>query len=296
MASVVVMKRYLPFFVAGLFVLAGCGTVVPGPRYRVNVDEFSFTSDGGGVVYGEDRLRYYPFLLGFREGHDLYLYNRKSREHRHIARADAFSVSPFAPRILYSPEWDKRFKERDGTPDFYLFDYESGERRGFFMPAGFDRGYLSYGFPYVEWEKEGSLTAYVNFVYCPGGKPRSWKWQWESPPHWHAKRWKVRIDPSLEGDRVAEAVAWDVKRLPAIPWSEVHRRRFMSPDGREELVFSKYNGYYTFNTTLSIEGLDNPGNEYVVREHRLVNIVQMGKYIVYYVGAAPMLGLNLLLR
>jgi len=298
-ASVVVMKRYFLFFVAGLFVFAGCGTVIPGPRYKVNVDEFSFTSDGRGVVYREDRLRYYPFLLGFKEGHDLYLYDRETGKHRRIARADAFSVSPFAQHILYSPPWGRRFKKRDVTPDFYLFDYGSDKRRGLFMPPDFDRNYISYGFPCVEWEKEGPITAYVNFVYGSGGKPRSWKWQWESPTDWHIETWKVRIDPSLTGERVADAAVWDVERLPAVPWKDIRRQRVTSPDGGEKLVFSKYNGRYTFNTTLSIRDVDDAKggrDEYVVREQGLTNVVQMGKYIVYYIGATPLLGLNLFLR
>ncbi len=275
-----------------IVILAGCGTVIPGPRYKVNVDEYSFTNDGRGVVYRTDRLRYYPFLLGFREGHDLCLYDRGSRKHRRIARADAFSVSPFASLVLYSPQWNRRFKNGQATPDFYLFDYLNGKKREFFMPPGFDRSYLSYGFSYVAWEKDGVLTAYVNFVYCPGDKPRSWRWQWEAPSRWNAKTWKVRIDPSLAGNGVAEAVAWDAKRLPDIPWNDIRRHRLTSPDGGERLVFSKYDGYYTFNTTLSIRSADGMGDEYVVREHRLINVVQMGKSILYYVGAAPILGLK----
>jgi hypothetical protein len=288
--------RYALPIITVIIIFSGCGTLIPGPRYKVNVDDFAFTSDGMGVVYQEDRLRYYPFLLGFREGHDLYLYDRERRTHRHLARADAFSVSPFGPLILYSPPWGKRFKNQDKMPDFYLLNYKSGKKRGFCMPPDFDRDYLSYGFSCVRWEREGPLTAYAGFVYCPGERPRSWKRQGTPPPDWHAKMWKVRIDPSLPGDRVAEAVAWDGKSLPGVPWREIHRQKFVSPDGKEKLAFSKYNGHYTFNTTLSVRSGEAAGEEYIARENRLINIVQMGKSILYYIGAAPILGLNSLVQ
>jgi len=293
--------RYALPIITFIIIFSGCGTLIPGPRYRVNVDDCSFTSDGAAVVYRENRLRYYPFLLGFREGHDLYLYDRERRKHRRIARADAFSVSPFAPLILYSPPWDARFKNRGKVPDFYLLDYKNGKRRGFSMPDEFCSrdlrlGYLSYGFSCVVWEREGALTAYVNFVYCPGEKPRSWKRQGAPPPDWYAKMWKVRIDPSRPGDKVAGAVAWEGKGLPDVTWRRIHRQKFISPDGKEKLAFSKYDGRYTFNTSLSVRTGEADGGEYIARENRLINIVQMGKYILYYIGSAPILGLNSLVQ
>jgi len=287
--------RYALPIITVIIIFSGCGTIIPGPRYKVNVDDFAFTNDGVGVVYREDRLRYYPFLLGFREGHDLYLYDRERRTHRRIARADAFSVSPFGPLILYSPPWGKRFRNQGKTPDFYLLNYKSGNKRGFYMPPGFDRDYLSYGFPCIRWERTGSLAAYVNFVYCPGEKPQSWKRQGATPPDWHTKTWEVVIDSSQPGDRVAGAVAWDGKNLPRVPWSEIHRQKFISPDGEQKLVFSKYDSHYTFNTSLSLRDGEVAGGEYIARENRLINIVQMGKSIVYYIGAAPILGLNSIL-
>ncbi len=288
--------RYALLIITAIMIFPGCGTIIPGARYKVNIDDFAFTGDGMGVVYREDRLRYYPFLLGFHEGHDLYLYDRKLRTHRRIARADAFSVSPFGPFILYSPPWGERFEKRGTMPDFYLLDCKSGNRRGFYMPPGFDCGYLSYGFSCVRWERDGSLTAYVNFVYCPGEKPQSWKRQGAAPPDWHTRRWKVDIAPSQTGDRVAAAAAWDGKGLPRISWSEIHQQKFVSPDGKRRLVFSKYDGHYTFNTSLSLRDGEEAGGEYIARENRLVNIVQMGKSIVYYIGAAPILGLSSLVQ
>jgi hypothetical protein len=178
------------------------------------------------------------------------------------------------------------------APDFYLLDYRTKQRRGFRMPPDFRGDYLTYGFAFVQWEKGGEVTAFVNFAYCPGMRPTSWKKQGAEPLPCRVQPWKVTIDPAFPGDTVTEAVPWEGKALPEIPWGEIRKKKVVSPDGREKLVFSKYGGHYTFNTTLTVDG---SGREYVVREHRLINIIQMGKSILYYLAAAPVLGLNNLL-
>jgi len=70
--------------------------------------------------------------------------------------------------------------------------------------------YLSYGLAHVEWEKEGALTAYVVFRYCPGHHPTPWKKQGDDPIPWYSKVWKVRIDPARGEREVAEAREWPV--------------------------------------------------------------------------------------
>ncbi|MCX6355872.1 MAG: hypothetical protein NTZ78_13370 [Candidatus Aureabacteria bacterium] len=272
--------------------VTGCGTLVPGPRYMVNVDDFSFTHDGGAVAYLEDRYRYYPLLLLYNEKHYLYLYDRESGRHRRIAQTDAFSVSPHNSLILYAPPWERHFRHSGSEPDFYLADYARGTRKEFFMPSGFAGDYLSYGFAHVAWEKEGTLTAYVVFRYCPGHHPTHWKKQGDDPIPWHTKLWRVRIDPARGGREVAEAREWQFEKLPRIPARAVHDAKYLSPDGTMELLFSKYNGYLTFNTSLEVRRVGDGGTERLVVENRIINLAQACKYALYYIAGMPCVGLQ----
>ena len=289
------MRKIICLITSSTMLVCGCGTVIPGPRYKVTVDDFAFCHDGSGVVYLEDRYRYFPLLRRTREKHCLYLYERDRRKHRLIAKADAFSVSPYDPLLLYSPPWKKRFGDRGTVPDFYLLNYRSGERMGFFLPDDFKNDYLSYGLPCVDWEREGAFTAYVNFVYNSGERPSSWKEKGSLPRDWHSRVWKIRIDPGHPGSKVAGAKACTAGELPEISWKDIRRRKFVSTDGRRELKFSKYGDYLNYHSELFILDDKTGKKEYVVKENLLMGIAQTGKYSLYFILMTPLLKLSDLL-
>lgn len=280
------------FLIVALLTLVGCGTLIPGPRYKADVAGYSFNNDGSKVFYLEDRYRFYPFIMRYRAGHRLYLYDRERRRHEFIAGTDAFSVSPYDPLLLYSPDWRKRFKNRGNVPDFYLLDYGRDEKKGYFMPDSFPDNYLSYGLVYVAWEKGGRLTAFVKFVYCPGVKPSSWVRQRARPPDWRLETWRIVIDPRRPGDRVSEAAVCRAGDIPAVAWRDIHRRKSVSPDGRSRLVFSKYTGHFLFNSSLAIRDDEREATEDIVRDSTLIGLAQAGKYILYHIAAAPVFWLN----
>lgn len=269
---------------------AGCGTLVPGPRYRVTVDDFAFSGDGRGVFYLQSHSRFHVLLRRYREYGDLYLYDTGSRKHRLIARSDAFSVSPQGPYVLYSPRWGGRYSDREGAPDFHIFDYERGQKRGYRMPDGFDADYIEYGFARVDWEEDGSLTAYVNFRYAPGEKPRGWLKQFERPAGWRTRRWKVRINPKREAGTVS-AVPCVANDIPGDSWEENRRRKYISADGDRELEFSKYDNHFDFNSTLAIVDRKTGRGQFIVKESLPVGLCQAAKYIISSAVFAP---LNLL--
>jgi hypothetical protein len=275
-----------------LMALCGCGTIVPGPRYQVNVDDYAFSSDGTGVFYLEDRFRLYPFLLGAREDRFLYLYDEARRRHRTIAKTGAFSVSPSAPLVLYAPEWEKRFRARGAAPGFYLLDHAKGETRGFSMPAGFKNDYLTYSFPYVDWGREGNATAYVYFYYMPGARPASWRWLGPARHDWRRELWKVRIDPAKEGGEVALAEPCAADGLPRVAWKDIRKRKGVSADGTRELAYTRYVGHFSFNTTLAVTRKGGGEPEYVVKENALINYAQAGYYSLMYILSAPVFGAN----
>ena len=285
------MRRYLFILVLLTIATSGCGTLIPGPRYKVTLEDFSFNHDGSGVFYLEDDYRFYPLLLLYREKHYLYLYERETRRHRLIAKTDTFSVSPFGPYILYSPPWKKRFKNSEIVPDFYLLNYRTGKRMGYRMPRPFDEDYISYGFSNVRWEGNGALTAFVNFRYAPGKAPSKWLKQKSKPFDWYTRHWEVRIDPGEEGGKVDVVKAFKTNQVPGISWSEIRREKFVSPDGVTELAFSKYSDYFDFHSELAIMNRESGEKEYIVKENLLIGIAQAGKYIFYYVTMAPLLGL-----
>ncbi|MDD5557145.1 MAG: hypothetical protein PHN82_07840 [bacterium] len=279
-----------PLVAASALTLAGCGTLLPGPRYMVTVDDFSFGDGGRAVVYREDRYRFYPVGLRHRDRRLVYRYDRATRRHARLAGADAFSASPNGPLVLHSPPWGRRFAD-PAVPDFILADSRTGARRGFFMPEGFDRGYLSYGFAFVDWRGDGSIEAWVNFRSAPGAVPSEWKRQREEPADWRTERWRVVIDPSAGGDRVAEASPVTLDEMPKVAWTDIRRRKFVSPDGRERLAFAKYDGYIRFNSSLWIEG-DDGFEEHIIRQHNLIGLAQSASYIASYLAAAPFLWWN----
>jgi hypothetical protein len=271
---------------------SGCGTLIPGPRYKVTLEDFAFNYDGSGVLYLEDDYRFYPLLFEQREDRYLYLYDRETAKHRRIAETEAFSVSPYGPYILYAPPWKERFRERVRVPDFYLLNYKTGVRKGYRLPAAFDKNYLSYGFPYVQWKDGGALIARVNFHYAPGEEPRNWSRLREKPADWHTMMYEVRIVPEGDEEGVAEARAVEPFLLPDVSWHEIRRRKFVSPDGERELVFTKYNDYLDFNSELAIVSRGSGQKEYIVKKNLLIGVAQACTYSFYYMMIAPLLGLN----
>ena len=267
----------------------GCGTLVPGPRPSVIVDDAAFSGNGTGVLYLADDFRFNLLLRRFRRRRYLYLYDIASRRHRFLARTDSFSASPFGPFVLYAPEWVERSKKPGEVPDFYLLDLENGTRRGFHMPADFDKRYLDYGFEDVLWERNGSLTAFVGFRYGRGRPRDDWVKIGSDPVDWRTRLWKVRIDPGRKGDGVASAEPWSRDRLPDVPWVEKRRLKFVSPDGTSTLRARKFGGYVAFGSDLVVVKGDD--EIYVVKDCMAVDLARAGKFIVYSILGAP---LNLL--
>ncbi len=285
------MKKCICFIVLLALMTSSCGTFIPGPRYKVTVDDFTFNYDGSAVFYLEDSYRFFPLLVRYREKHYLYLYDRQSRKHRFVAETDAFSVSQLGPYVLYSPPWEKRFKNREYVPDFYLLNYATGDKKSFRMPESFDKGYISYGFARVQWGEDNSLIAFVNFRYAPGEQPSNWLRQKVKPSDWHTSVWRVSINPQ-QAEQLVKAVTTGVNELPNARWSEIRGEKFVSPDGDEELVFSKYNGYFSFNSQMVIVDKETGSREYVIKEHKLIGLTQAGKYILCYLFYAPLLELS----
>lgn len=290
------MRRTVPFLPCLLALLCGCGTVVPGARYRVNVDDYAFSHDGTGVFYLEDRLRFYPFLLASREDWVLYRYDRESRRHRLVAETGAFSVSPHSPLVLCAPDWRRRFDGRGTVPDFQLLDAARGTRRGFSMPEGFDNGYLTYAFAHVEWSREGPATAWIHFYYLPGARPSPWRWCGRPRHDWRRELWRVVVDPAREDGAVADASPRPAQGLPRAVWRDMRDGKAVSSDGAAELLYTRYVGRMRFNTTLAVAPAGGGEREYVVREHALLNWGQAGYYTLLYVLSAPVFGVNSLLR
>lgn len=289
------MSRTACLLAGALAVLCGCGTIVPGPRYHVDVDACAFSHDGAGVLYLEERYRLYPLLLGVHERHALFLYDCARRRHRQLAETGAFSASPHAPLVLHAPEWRRRFAGRGAVPDFRLLDYARGETRGVRMPPGFDDGYLSYAIPRAEWDREGGVTAFVHFYYDPGARPRSWKRLDSARPGWRRELWKVRVDTRGEGDIVARAEPLPPGELPPFSWNNARRSRLVSPDGSRELAFTRYTGLFNFNSMLAVVPRGGGAPDYVVRDHGLIGFVQAGKYILLSIAAAPVFSVKHLL-
>ena len=283
------MAALLP---CALALLCGCGTVLPGTRYRVNVDDYAFSHDGEGVFYLEDRFRLYPFLLGARESRALYRYDRRSRRHRLIAKTDAFSASPHAPLVLCAPDWTRRFDGKGAVPDFQVLDGARGETRGFSMPAGFRGDYLTYAFAHVDWSPEGTATAHVYFYYLPGARPSPWRWLGYPRHDWRRELWRVVIDAAGAGGEVVDAAPCASDRLPRPVWRKIRERKGVAPGGTAELAYTRYVGYMRFNTTLAIVPAGGGEPAYVVREHPLLNGVQAGYYIASYILSAPVFGVH----
>ena len=290
------MKRTVLLLPCLLALLCGCGTVVPGARYRVNVDDYAFSADGASVFYLEDRFRFYPFLLAAREDRFLYRYDRESRRHRFLAETGAFSVSPHAPFVLCAPEWGRRFDNRATVPDFQIIDAARGTRRGFSMPEGFDDGYLAYAFAHVVWSREGPATAWVQFYYLPGARPSPWR-RCGRPRHdWRRELWRVVVDPARKDGAVADASPCPAHAVPRAVWRAMRDEKAVSPDGTAELLYTRYVGRMRFNTTLAIVSEGGGEREYVVREHAVLNWGQAGDYTLLYVLSAPVFGVNSLLN
>jgi hypothetical protein len=280
-------------FMLFIVVVSGCGTIIPGPRYRVTVDDLAFNYDGSAVVYLEEDFRFYPFLLYYRNKRELYLYDRTTRKHAFLGLTDDFSVSPYGPFVLFSPARSGRGRD-DPTPDFYIFDQVTGDRKGFFMAPGFDRGYTTCGIPFVTWDKDGGgCTAFVRFYYNDKSgdrvRHRFWRRHGTKPGRWHTERWKVRIEPDRR--EVADASPYD-ESIPRIPWAEARARKFTSPDESEELVIDKYKGYFDFNSEVRIINGESDRDEYVVKENLLFGLAQAGKYTAQYIFLVPFLWIN----
>lgn len=284
------MKRAAAYCAGALAALCGCGTIVPGPRYQITVDDFAFGDGGAEVVYLEDRFRFYPLLLGAREGRVLCLYDCARRRHRLLAKTGAFSASPYAPLVLYAPDWKARFRARGASPDFHLLDYATGTNRGYSMPPGFDDGYLTYSIPEAEWDRAGGVTALVYFYYAPGKPPASWIRLAPARCDWRRELWEVRIDG---GERaVARAARSRDNRPPRGAWKDLRAVKRVSPDGARELAYTRYTGRCSFNTTLAVVPRRGGAPEYIARENRLINFAQVGKYSILYAVSAPVFGIR----
>lgn len=274
--------------------LAGCGTLIPGPRYRVTIDDYTFNHDGSGVFYLEHRFRFFVYLRRYRERRFLYLYDVEDKKHRLVAETDAFSVSPFRAEILYAPSWRERNRAKSSLPDFYLFDCDSGLTRECYLPEGTVNGYDSYGFLYVKWKEEGGATAWVNFRYSPEKIATDWKCQSAEIPEWYTRLWIVDIPGPFPDDVALRARPCELSDVPVVPWRDLHRRKHRAGDGTRVLDFSTYNHYFSFASELALIDRETGEKEYVVRENAAVGLLQAVKYTLLYIPSAILhkLGLN----
>ncbi|MCX6356343.1 MAG: hypothetical protein NT045_00425, partial [Candidatus Aureabacteria bacterium] len=249
---------------------------------------------GAEVFYLEDRYRFYPYLMRYHDRKFLYRYDRTHKTHRRIAETGAFSASPVGSYVLYAPPWPERFAYRERMPDFYILDCGTGQRAGYAMPGGFDRGYLTYGIAWSEWHEDGTVEAIVHFRYCPGQRPSRWKRHRGTVPEWRLERWRVTINPGASGAKVIAGHCADADR-PRISWNELRKKRAVAPDGSAELVYSKYLGHYHFNSSLALRDTRKGTMEHIVKDNTLIGLLHAGKYILCHIAAIPAFGFDALL-